>query len=62
MTVKELRRELDQYDDNLIVMIEQGETDWYMVAYCVREKEVILNDDMDEGEDIVETRIVIDYC
>ena len=62
MTVKQLIDKLQECDPNLTVMIEQGETDGYMVAYNVREKEVITNDDMDEGDDIIETRVVIDYC
>jgi hypothetical protein len=62
MKVKELIEKLSQYDDSLEVMIEQGETDGYMVAYTVREKEVIISEDMDEGPDITEKRIVIDYC
>ena len=59
MKVKELIAELQKQDPEKEVMIQQGEEFDYMVAYSVKEKDLVDMDDVvDDG---IVTAVVIEY-
>jgi hypothetical protein len=57
MKVKELIDLLSKQDPEKEVMIQQGEEYDYMVAYSVKEKDLV--DDM--GDDNIITAVIIEY-
>lgn len=59
MKVKELIEMLKKQDPEKDVMIQQGEEFDYMIAYSVREKQIV---DMTNNEDLPEqSYVVIDF-
>lgn len=58
MTVKELIELLSKQDPDKQVMIQQGEEYDYMVAYSVKEKDLVDMNDVDDG---IVTAVVIEY-
>lgn len=59
MKVKDLITELQKHDPEKEVMIQQGEEYDYMVAYSVKEKDLVdMNDVIDDG---IVAAVVIEY-
>jgi len=59
MKVKDLIKELKKQDPEKEIMIQQGEEFDYMVAYTVKEKELVDMNTIEEEDKI--TAVVIEY-
>lgn len=62
MTVKELKKALEQFPDDMQVFIAERKTEYaYGLANSVREQEVIFdpNDDFENGEEPARENVVV---
>ena len=61
MKVRTLVSELLKFDQNKEVYIQQGEESDYMLAFSVKEKELLPDNYWDDDKDILKNAIVIEY-